>query len=177
MNSNQSKNGFKTFIVVAAFLAIVGSVLSSSLNVTSLEQGNQAAFKVEDQANTETATSPFKELASAQVGKEQPAVLQAATGNGTDISGTDGDDGDPVPTANDDPGLLAAAGDTSGGDGTTGGTDATESTPSVPNTGTVGITISFLLSFLILVVGMITIINNPRKQALSRFEKEITKRL
>ncbi len=168
MNNDQAKKGLKTFIILLAVFAIVAGAIYSSTNVVSLEEETTKAGVTNDSA--------FRELAEAQTPKAQvPAVLQAADAN--TITGTGDEEGtdDDLAVA-EDPNYALVTDPT--GDGI-GGTDdaAAEESTTVPQTGTFGITISLVLSLLTLLGGMLLIRQNPRKLALSRFEKEISRKL
>jgi hypothetical protein len=166
MNTNNNgKSGFKSLVLVAAFLAIVGSLIYSSNNVDSLEN-NQAASPTYKTTQAKVANeqeaeeSPFKKLAEQKPDTQSPAVLQAATGDddGTLISGTDSE------------GMPKTGSPLAAGTGP-------QSTPSVPSTGTTSVTMALIFSSMALAFGFFVMAKNPRKVALARFEKKISKKL
>ncbi len=169
MNANNEKSNLKTFVIVAAFLAIFGSLLYSSNNVETLDNSaskptfkkTQASVDEQSQEDKETQASPFKKLAESTPNTQSPAVLQASTDDdGTLISGTDGE-GTPVGGMGNS--LAAGTG--------------SQSSPSVPSTGSTAVTMGVILSTAALAFGFFIMAKNPRKLALSRFEKKITKKL
>lgn len=168
MNNDQAKKGLKTFIILLAVFAIVAGAIYSSANVVSLEEETTKASVTNDSA--------FRELAEAQTPKAQvPAVLQAADENTITGTGDEEGTGDDL-AVGEDPNYALVTDPT--GDGTDGmNTPAAEESTTVPQTGTFGITISLVLSLLTLLGGMLFIRQNPRKLALSRFEKEISSKL
>ncbi len=169
MNSNNEKSNLKSFVIVAAFLAIFGSLLYSSNNVETLDNSaskpnyKQVQANVQEESDEEAAAkaSPFKKLAEATTDTQSPAVLQAATDDGgTVVSGTNGE-GEPTGGS---------------GDSMASGTGP-QSSPSVPSTGSTAITMALILSSAALAFGFFVMSKNPRKLALARFEKKITKKL
>jgi len=167
MNPNNKKSNIKAFVIISAFLAIFGSLVYSSNNVETLDsQASKPNYKKtqatvqEQDADATSQDSPFKKLAEGKPNVQSPAVLQANTDDGgTMISGTDGDGNSPGMNAS----LASGAGP--------------QSSPSVPSTGNTSISLALLLSSIALALGMIIIAKNPRKLALARFEKQITKKL
>lgn len=166
MNTNNNgKSGFKSLVLVAAFFAILGSIAYSANNVEDLES-NQATGPAYKKTEAQVADaqqqdeSPFKKLAEQTPEEQSPAVLQANTSDdgGTLISGTD-NDGMPNTGAP----LASGAGP--------------QSTPSVPSTGSTGVTVALIFSSLALAFGIFVMAKNPRKLALARFEKKISKKL
>ncbi len=164
MNNDQAKKGLKTFIILLAVFALVAGAIYSSTNVVSLDDSTTKTGVTNDSA--------FKELAEAQTPRAQvPSVLQAADTTLTDTGEDDGT-GDDLAVDNepnyalldepviDDTSLAAAA-----------------ETTTVPDTGTFGITVSLVLSLFTLLGGILFLSKNPRKLALSRFEKEISRKL
>lgn len=165
MNTNNNgKSGFKSLVLVAAFFAIIGSIVYSANNVENLESNQTAGptyKKTEAQVvqSQQQDESPFKRLAEQTPDEQSPAVLQASDEDGgTLISGTDSDG---MPNT----GSPLAAG------------SGPQSTPSVPSTGSTGVTVALMFSSLALAFGIFVMAKNPRKLALARFEKKISKKL
>lgn len=173
MNQNNNKSSFKSFVIVAAFLAIFGSLVYSSRNVETLDKESAAqpkykktvATTAEETKSDDTQESPFKPLLAQKPDAQSPAVLQASTDDdGTIVSGTgsDGTNGTNIgsPTANS---LASGSGP--------------QSSPSVPQTGNTNMTVALALTSITLAFGLVVLAKNPRKLALARFEKKITKKL
>lgn len=161
MNNDQAKKGLKTFIMLLAVFAILAGVIYSSSNVVSLEEPQTQTSNANDSA--------FRELAEAQTPKAQvPAVLQAADTTISDTGDEEGT-GDDLAVVEDPAYALVT-------DPTFDDTTYTQESTTVPDTGTFGITLSLVISLLTLAAGILFIRSNPRNLALTRFEKEITRK-
>jgi hypothetical protein len=154
--TEQAKNGFKTFILtfsisVLVFGAFYYLVSASTASDVDIEKSNvMGVTSIDDTGSTVsegTTSSPFEELV-----RNTPDVQPAAV-----LSGAD--EGAPLGGPLDD-------GSTS---------QTTQST--VPETGMVGMTVAFSFSVMLLGLFAYIIFINPRKYALSKFEKSMSEDL
>ncbi|KKS31250.1 hypothetical protein A2380_02475 [candidate division WWE3 bacterium RIFOXYB1_FULL_43_24] len=163
MNSDSAKNGFKTFILTLSISLIVFSVVYYLVTNNS---GDTSA------APYQASTTP---ITNEQEGY-QALALNAETEQSAQVEGasTSSVFGDIVDNPVDTPALGSAdvlAGTTS----SPSVSQTTTSGSTVPETGVVGITAGLLVSLVFFLTGMYYISSNPRRAALSGFEKKILK--
>ncbi len=167
MNSDSAKSGFKTFILTLSVSLIVFSVvyyLVSNSNTDSDAAPYQAstvtAVPEEAPQNVLAAETesvvPQEQVAEEEFVEEETTVFGSLADKPLAFAGS----GSAAVLA----GATSAPTDEST---TTGGT--------VPETGLVGITAGLLVSLVFFLTGMYYISSNPRKLALSGFEKKILK--
>jgi len=156
MNSDSAKSGFKTFILTLSISLIVFSVIYY-LVTNGSEDSNTSAYQAS--------------LAPAAVSEEPKEVL------GTEADNAPAIESEEVSIF----GELAAADVKSPSTGSAavlaGATSSPtpQTTSSVPETGLVGITAGLLVSLVFFLTGMYYISSNPRKSALTGFEKKVLK--
>lgn len=148
MNSyDHAQKGFKTFLVTLTISLVVFSVLYYFLSNQAPNDINAGAPKETASASKYIAsTSPFEDLANKKIAVQPKTVLAGST-----------------------------VADTTGTTGTTTTTTTAQTTASVPNTGSTEVTIAFVISGLLLMVGFYVLYLNPRKLALQNFERRFTK--
>lgn len=179
--AQQAKDGLKTFIltftisllVFGAFYYLITDASSSSVGIEDtsstlgytksvnkadkLDKISDTPKEVKGVSTENNESSPFGKLAQQKVTSTNRAVLA-----GTDVAGVGG---------------VGNTTETTGtGTETTTPTDpATTQTPqtTVPQTGATSITIGFLASTILLALFAYLVFVNPRKYALSKFEKDV----
>jgi len=162
MNSDSAKNGFKTFILTLSISLIVFSVVYYL--VTNSSGDTSAAPYQASVAPATVATAPTETLALAEDTGQVESASDSPAGS---VFGEIVDKpADALPT-----GAAVLAGATSSP--VTPQTTGSGST--VPETGIVGITAGLLVSLVFFLTGMYYISSNPRKTALSGFEKKVLK--
>ncbi len=156
MNSDSAKSGFKTFILTLSISLIVFSVIYY-LVTNGSEDSNTAAY----QASVAPAAVTEEPKAVLGAEAETPSAVEA------EESSVFGDlaEADVKTPSTGSAAVLAGA--TS--------SPTTQTTSSVPETGLVGITAGLLISLVFFLTGMYYISSNPRKAALSGFEKKVLK--
>lgn len=151
-NSYQAKTGFKTFIITLVISLVVFSSLyyiatSSGSDTSVPEDGADKQTSMDTNENTNTDTN--RKVASA----EDYSVFEVLAAEDTKVSDTGGKGG----------AVLAGA------------DESTEST--VPDTGSNTMMVASVMGIGLLSFAGYILINNPRKLALSTFEKKATKDL
>ena len=163
MNSDSAKNGFKTFILTLSISLIVFSVVYY-LVTNSSGDTSSAPYQASVAPATVVAVAPTETLALADDTGQVERASDSPTGS---VFGEIVDKpADALPT-----GAAVLAGATSSP--VTPQTTGSGST--VPETGIVGITAGLLVSLVFFLTGMYYISSNPRKTALSGFEKKVLK--
>lgn len=146
MNSfDHAQKGFKTFIVTLTISLVVFSILYYFLsNKPEADiNGNTGAKETATVSGYVASASPFEDLANKKMDVPRRAVLA-----GTTVAGETDPNSIPVETA-----------------------AAPQASPSVPNTGTTEVTIAFVVSGILLLIGFYVLYLNPRKLALQSFER------
>ena len=168
-NSYQSKNGFKTFLITLVIsLGIFGLLYYVVTDFSNRVDINQEVASAQNQAESDLSNEVDidKEVASAQSQAETPKP-------------------EIVPEEKKDEqqedktvfGELAAQDMDKTKKAVLGAAETTQSTSAVPATGTNGMLIASIISATAFVAGAFILYVGPRKLALSKFEKEITKNL
>ncbi len=155
MNSESAKNGFKTFILTLSVSLVVFSVIYYVITNFSDKTAGSSEYRAS------VVQEAPQQVEQPQDSQQQPAVAGAETTKKDTVFGT---------LANATPpqeykGVVLA--------GSTVATQATQST--VPDTGLAGITVGLFSSLFVFALGIFYVARNPRKVALSEFEKEILK--
>ena len=162
MNSDSAKNGFKTFILTLSISLIVFSVVYYL--VTNSSGDTSSAPSQASVAPATVAVAPTETLALAEDTGQVEGVSDTPT---TSVFGEIVDK--PADTVSTGAAVLAGATSSPVTTQTTG------SGSTVPETGIVGITAGLLVSLVFFLTGMYYISSNPRKAALSGFEKKVLK--
>jgi len=151
-NSYQAKSGFKTFIfaliISLGLFGVFYYITSYSADTVDIETHSEVKVLGSD------IESAFEKLAEEKM-DTQPRYVLAGADNLDDLDDAYGEDYD---------------GDYMGGLGYE-TEETTESTDGVPETGSVSITLAFMLSLTIISYALYTFWLGPRKVALSRFER------
>lgn len=155
MNSESAKNGFKTFILTLSVSLVVFSVIYYVITNFS----DKTASSSEYRASVVQEVSQQEE--QPQDSQQQPAVAGAETEKKDTVFGALADS-----TISQEPKGVVLAGSTVA-------TQTTQST--VPDTGLAGITVGLFSSLFVFALGIFYVARNPRKVALSEFEREVLK--
>lgn len=156
MNSESAKNGFKTFILTLSASLVVFSAIYYVITNSSDKTAGSAEYR-----SSVVQEAPQREVQTQAQDPQQPAVVGAETTKKDTVFGTLADSTPPQEYK----GVVLA--------GSTVATQTTQST--VPDTGLAGITVGLFSSLFVFALGIFYVARNPRKVALSEFEKEILK--
>ncbi|HAI62932.1 MAG: hypothetical protein UU64_C0005G0029 [candidate division WWE3 bacterium GW2011_GWF2_41_45] len=160
MNSDSAKNGFKTFILTLSISLIVFSVV----------------YYLVTNSSGDSSAAPYQASTAPVVVEAVPSEAPALSAGTEQVAGTS--DSSVFGEIVDKPVNAVSVGTAAVLAGATSAPTATQTTGSgstVPETGVVGITAGLLVSLVFFLTGMYYISSNPRKAALSGFEKKILK--
>lgn len=184
MNSESAQKGFKTFILTLSISLILFSALyyfitnaelfaidenqmgAELTEVPQVAQATPQEVQEETPQGASPETSVFGEMVASPstptevLGVADKSLLAAGSLTTPDLT--------PTPT----PSVTTTTTTTTGTV-----TQSTSSDAQVPETGVFSLSLGLFSSFLLFVSGMILVSKNPRKIALSSFEKNITKKL
>lgn len=161
-SSSQAKSGLKTFIItfgisVVVFGTLYAVVTAASTGKVSIEQDTTAVEKVSYVSNTIEDEQVNQKIQDVTTEAKQNTQLQGDVAGDSTIS--------PFAQLASDKPEVESKSVLAGSD------QSTQST--VPGTGVTSITFGVISTMLLVFLFVYIIVNNPRKYALSKFEKDV----
>lgn len=165
-NAQQAKNGFKTFVITFVISVFVFGIFYYVISDVSTEDLNIESKSGNVMGSTKPVDAPTPQVAGTSVvAEDAPAQVEEVASE--ELTKTQSPFGS----------LAAAKMDVQGGVVLAGADESTQSTTPVPDTGDFSMTIAIVSSLALFSFFAYMLFMNPRKYALSRFEKDISEKL